>query len=119
MMAPVLGRPWGQRGVTPPLSVRARSHEKGSAIGAVIGSPRRRRITLALALHPTTNIRGPQVLRFRRRLQRHVRADVVLLWDQGHPHKHRLVRAWLTRHSRWHSVWFPPYAPALNPAEQL
>jgi putative transposase len=119
MMAPVLRRTWGQRGVTPTLRVRARSHEKVSAIGALIVSPRRRRITLALALHPKINIRGPQVLRFLRRLQRHVRADVVLLWDRGNPHKHRLVRAWLTRHPRWHSVWFPPYAPELNPAEQL
>jgi len=27
-------------------------------------SPRRRQITLALALHPHRNIRGPEVLRF-------------------------------------------------------
>jgi hypothetical protein len=44
--------------------VRARSHEKVSGIGALIVSPRRRQITLALALHPHRNIRGPEVLRF-------------------------------------------------------
>jgi transposase len=70
-------------------------------------------------LHPKINIRGPQVLRFLRRLRRHVRGPVVLVWDRGNPHKHRRVRAWLARHPAWHVVWFPPYAPDLNPAEQL
>jgi transposase len=118
-MAPVLRRTWGRRGVTPTLGVRARSHEKVSGIGALIVSPQRRRITLALALHTKINIRGPQVLRFLRRLRRHLRGTVVLVWDLGNPHKHRLVRAWLARHPGWHVVWFPPYAPELNPAEQL
>jgi len=44
---------------------------------------------------------------------------VVLLWDQGRPHKHQDVREWLATHPRWHPVWLPPYAPELNPAEQL
>jgi transposase len=118
-MAPLLRRTWGRRGMTPVLHVRARSHEKVSGIGALIVSPRRGRITLALALHAKINIRGPQVLRFLRRLRRHVRGPVVLVWDLGNPHKHHLVRAWIARHPSWHVVWFPPYAPELNPAEQL
>lgn len=118
-MAPVLRRTWGLRGVTPTLRIRARTHEKVSGIGALIVSPGRRRITLALALHPKANIRGPQVRRFLGHLHRHVRGAVVLLWDRGNPHKHRLVRAWLAHHPRWHPVWLPPYAPELNPAEQV
>lgn len=65
-MAPVLRRTWGRRGLTPTLCVRARSREKVAGIGALIVSPQRRRITLALALHTKTNIRGPQVSVFRR-----------------------------------------------------
>ena len=53
------------------LVVRARAHDKVSGIGALIVSPRRRRFTLALALYPRLNIRGPQVLRFLRHLLRH------------------------------------------------
>ena len=82
-------------------------------------SPRRRQITLALALYPRLNIRGPQVLRFLRHLARHVRGPVILVWDRGNPHKHQLVRAWLARHPGWDIVWFPPYAPELNPVELL
>ena len=48
-----------------------------------------------------------------------MRGPVILILDRGNPHKHRLVRAWLARHPRWASVWFPPYAPDLNPVELL
>jgi putative transposase len=119
LMMPVLRRTWAPRGTTPTFAVRARRHEKVSGIGALIVSPRRRQITLALALYPRMNIRGPQVLRFLGHLARHVRGPIVLLWDRGLSHKHRLVRAWLATHPRVHVFWFPPYAPELNPVELL
>jgi putative transposase len=119
MMMPVLRRTWAPCGATPMLAVRARSHEKVSGIGALIVSPRRRQITLALALYPRQNIRGPQVRRFLRHLARYVRGPVVLIWDRGLAHKHRFVTAWLTAHRSWHVVWLPPYAPELNPVELL
>jgi transposase len=118
-MMPVLRRTWAPCGATPTVSVRTRSHEKVSGIGALVVSPRRRRITLALALYPRMNIRGPQVLRFLRHLARHVRGPVILVWDRGNTHKHRQVRAWLATHPCWDIVWFPPYAPDLNPVELL
>ena len=106
-MMPVLRRTWAPCGETPSFTVRARSHEKVSGIGALIVSPRRRRITLALALHPRRNIRGPQVRRFLRHLARHVRGPFVLVWDRGRSHQHALVQAWLAAHPRCHLVWFP------------
>jgi len=116
---PVLRRTWAPCGATPTLSVRARSHEKVSGIGALVVSPRRRQITLALALYSRMNIRGPQVRRFLGHLARHVRGPVILLWDRGRSHQHQRVRAWLAAHPRFHIVWFPPYAPELNPVELL
>jgi transposase len=118
-MMPVLRRTWAPCGATPTLPVRARSHEKVSGIGALIVSPRRRQLSLALALHPRINIRGPQVRRFLDHLARHVRGPFILVWDRGRSHKHAIVRAWLTAHPRCHIVWFPPYAPDLNPVELL
>jgi len=119
LMMPVLRRTWAPCGMTPTLSVSAHSHEKVSGIGALIVSPRRRHLTLALALYPRRNIRGPQVLRFLRHLACHVRGPFVLLWDRGRSHQHALVRSWLAAHPRCHTVWFPPYAPDLNPVELL
>lgn len=116
-MMPVLRRTWAPRGAPPTRPVRARSPEKVSGIGAVIVSPGRRAITLALALHPRVNIRGPQALRFLRHLARHVRGPVILVWDRGRAHKHRLVQGWLAGHPRCQGVWFPPYAPDLDPVE--
>jgi transposase len=118
-MMPVLRRTWAPCGVTPILPVRARSHEKVSGIGALIVSLRRQRVTLALALHPQRNIRGPEVLRFLRHLARHVRGPFILLWDRGRSHQHKLIRTWLAAHPRCHIVWLPPYAPDLNPVELL
>ena len=84
-MMPVLRRTWAPCGQTPTLAVRARSHEKVSGIGALIVSPRRRRVTLALALYPRLNIRGPQVLRFLRHLARHVRGPFIVVCLGRHP----------------------------------
>jgi transposase len=117
-MAPLLRRTWGRRGVTPALSVRARHHEKVSGIGALIVSPRRRRLTLALTLRVKDNIRGPQVLRFLQHLHRMFPGPVVLVWDLGRSHRAVIVRQWLAAHPSWHVTWFPPYAPELNPVEQ-
>jgi transposase len=119
MMAPLLRRTWAPRGETPCLAVSRRSHEKVSGIGALAVSPRRRRVTLYLALHPKKNVRGPQVLNFLRQLRRHNPGPLFLLWDQGNPHKHQVVRAYLHQHPAWHPVWLPGYAPELNPQEQV
>jgi transposase len=118
-MAPLLRRTWGPRGMTPTLAVRARHHEKVSGIGALIVSPQRRRLTLALALRVKDNIRGPHVLRFLRHLRRDFPGPVVLLWDLGRSHRAAVVRQWLTAHPSWQVLWLPPYAPELNPTEQL
>jgi transposase len=119
MMAPLIRRTWARRGETPCLAVSRRSHEKVSGIGALAVSPERRRVTLYLALYPKQNVRGPQVLEFLRQLRRHNPGHLLLLWDQGNPHKHQLVRSYLDRHRRWHPVWLPGYAPELNPQEQV
>src|SRR2546422_1817176 len=116
-MLPVLRRTWAPCGATPTLAVHTRHHEKVSGIGALIVSPRRRRVTLALALalYPRLNIRGPQVRRFLRHLAPHVRGPFVLVWDRERSHQHALVRTWLGAHPRCHNVWLPPYAPGLHP----
>jgi transposase len=119
MMAPLIRRTWAPRGQTPALVVSRRSHEKVSGIGALVVSPGRRRITPYLALHPKKNVRGPEVLDFLRQLRRHNPGHLFLLWDQGQPHRHQLVRAYLAEHPHWHPLWLPGYAPELNPQEQV
>lgn len=118
-MAPLLRRTWAPRGITPTLAVRQRRHEKVSGIGALVVSPGRRRVNLFLALYPKQNIRGTQVLHFLHHLCRHNPGPRLLLWDRGKPHRHQEVQAYLQRHRHWHVEWLPPYAPELNPQEQV
>ena len=56
---PVLRRTWAPCGTTPTLPVSARSHEKVSGIGALIVSPRRRRLSLGLGPVSTPQHPGP------------------------------------------------------------
>ncbi len=119
LMTPVIRRTWGRRGVPPPLPLRTWSRDKVSGLGVLVVSPRRRRLTFYLALYPKANVRGPQVLRCLQHLGRHHRGPLVLLWDAGRPHTRRHVRQYVATHPRWHVDWFPPYAPDLNPVEQV
>ena len=59
------------------------------------------------------------MLRFLRHLRRHYRGPLLLLWDRGKPHRHQQVRDYLQSHAQWHVEWLPPYAPELNPQEQV
>lgn len=92
-------------------------HDKVSAISAVTVSARRRRVGLYLHLHPDTNITHGEVAVFLRALLRHLRGQVIVLWDGGRIHKGPDVRALLARCPRLHVEPFPGYAPELNPDE--
>ncbi|MDA2910974.1 transposase [Nitrospiraceae bacterium AH_259_D15_M11_P09] len=116
-MAPLVHRTWAPQGQTPILLHRTRSHHKVSVIAALCVPPSRKRVHLYFRLHPNTNITAVEVVAFLRQLRRHLGGPMVLLWDQLRAHRAGRVHAFLTRASRIHPVFFPPYAPELNPIE--
>lgn len=87
-----------------------------STISTLTVSPASRRLGLYVHFHPT-NITGVEVIRFLQHLLRHLRGEVVLLWDGGPIHKRRIVRDFIRRRPRLHVYAFPAYAPELNPDE--
>jgi transposase len=116
LTVPNVRRTWAPRGQTPIL--RCAGHwEKISAISAVAVSPKRQRLALYARFHLQKNIRSPEVVAFLRQLFRHLRGQIVLLWDGGNHHKGPEVREFLRRHPRLHTHRFPGYAPELNPDE--
>ena len=118
MLQPVVRRTWAPRGETPILRAWDR-HDRLSVLDAITLAPYRRRLGLYWQVH-RANIRGPDVLGFLRHLRRRLRRKVVLIWDQGNCHKGKPVREYLGRHARTIQVeWLPPYAPDLNPCEQV
>jgi len=87
-----------------------------SVISCVTVSPDRKRLGLYVNFH-TVNITGVEVIDFLRHLLRHLKGDVVLLWDGGTIHRRTIVRDFLQQQTRLHVFRFPAYAPEINPAE--
>ena len=65
------------------------------------------------------NFKAEHVAPFLRALLRHIRGNVILLWDQGQIHKGPFIADVLEKHPRLKLEWFPGYAPELNPVEQV
>lgn len=118
-MSPVLRQTWGVQGRTPVIHPKGRSHEKVSGAGALVISPKGRRLSFYLSLLPKENFRWPRLLRFLRHLRRHVRGPVLLLWDRSQSHKNAQVMRFLTGQAGWTVEPLPSYAPELNPVEQF
>ena len=117
MLQPVCRRTWAPRGRTPILRQWDR-HDRLSTISALTIAPHRHRYGLYWAAYPHT-IRNAQVLRFLHALRRHLPRGFTLIWDRTPPHRAQRVHGWLARRRRIVVEWLPPYAPELNPVEQL
>jgi transposase len=119
-MAPLVRRSWAPRGRTPVLKQRGRSRRKVSVIGALVISPRRRRVRAYFGLLPDANFDGESVLAFVMQLHRALRAPMALIWDRLSAHIGEPVAPWLARNRRRVSAeLLPPYAPELNPVELI
>lgn len=119
-MAPLVRRTWAPRGCTPVLMQRGRSRRKVSVIGALVISPRRRRVRAYFGLLPDANFDGASILAFVMQLCRALRVPIALIWDRLAAHIGEPVAAWLMRNRhRVRAHLLPPYAPELNPAELI
>ena len=119
LMAPLVRRSWNPRGQTPVLYQRTRSHKKVSAIAALCIAPRRDHIHLYFRLHPDVNINAGLVIEFLRHLVRQLDGPVVLVWDRLLAHRAKKVQAFIRDTPDLHVYLLPPYAPELNPVENV
>jgi len=116
MLPPVRRRTWAPSGQTPIQHAWDR-HDRLSAIGTVTVSPRRRRLGLYFRVQPR-NVAGEDLVSFVEQLHRHLRRNILLVWDRSGPHR-SAARQLLKKHSHWLTIeWLPPYAPELNPQEE-
>ena len=118
-MAPLVRRSWSPRGQTPIVHQRTRSHRKVSVIAALCVSPERDQVRLCFRLHPDANIATPQVIDFLRILERLLHAPIMLVWDRLQAHRAKRTRKYLDESLWFHSHFLPPYAPELNPVENV
>jgi transposase len=118
-MAPLVRRSWARRGKTPILFQCTRSHQKVSIIAAICVNPRTDRIHLYFRLHPDENINADSVISFLRQLLRQVDGPIILIWDRLMAHRAAKVRRFIDRRAELQSFFLPPYAPELNPVENV
>jgi transposase len=116
-MHPLVRRSWSPIGDTPVLRHRTRHHRKVSCIGGLSVSPRRRHLEWYLKFHTDSSIRQKEVMAFLADLLRHLRGEVILIWDRLNAHRGKLVRQWLAGRPRVQVEYLPAYAPELNPNE--
>jgi transposase len=117
MLQPVVRRTWAPKGCTP-IQYSWDRRDRLSAISAVTVSPQRRRLGLYFALYDH-NIRTPEVETFATDLLRHLPHGFTLVLDRSQPHRSAARRLEQRFPRRVRIEWLPPYAPDLNPDEQV
>lgn len=119
-MAPLVRRSWAPKGQTPILHQRTQSHKKVSAIAVLCVSPKRDHVSLYFRLHPDANIRSGLVLQFLKQLRKQFKNHPLLLvWDRFLAHRAKKVQSYLTNSKNFSAEQLPPYAPELNPLENV
>jgi len=122
MLQPLVRRSWAPRGQTPIIRCWDR-RDRLSVIGAILVPPsrERHRLSAVFRIH-TRNVKTPQATEFLRVLDRYVKGPLIVVQDRLNVHK-AATKRWLARRAegapRVMVEWLPPYAPDLNPAEQL
>lgn len=91
-------------------------HERLNLLGALLVTPRGRRLKLKVHTHRHT-LTGEEVIAFLKDLLCQVKGIIVLVWDNHPIHQRRKVQAFLAHHPRLQVYNFPTCAPELNPVE--
>lgn len=118
-LAPLRRRTWAKRGCRPWLRQFAGSRQKLSAIAALTISPKTHRRNLYFQTLLDGSYNSARVAAFLRELLKQLSGRIIVVWDNGPMHKGHAIRQLLKRHPRLTLEWLPPYAPELNPVEQL
>lgn len=122
MLQPLVRRSWAPRGQTPVIRCWDR-RDRLSVIGAITVPPsrQRHRLSAVFRIHGR-NVKTPEATNFLRVLDRHLHAPLIVVLDLLNVHR-AAVKRWLASRPadapRVMVEWLPPYAPDLNPAEQL
>jgi len=122
MLQPLVRRTWAPRGQTPIVRCWGR-RDRLSVIAGILVPPSRKRhhLSACFRIH-RSNIKTAEAAAFLRALDRQVRGPLVVVQDRLNVHK-AAARRWLAdrAHDAPHASveWLPPYAPDLNPVEQI
>jgi putative transposase len=116
---PLVRRTWSKIGQTPVIGGDGGRHKKVSVIAGLSVSPKMHRLGLYFATQPDGFFTNDKVVEFLGDLLKHLRGNVVVVWDRGPNHKGPVVSNFLMRRKRLTVELLPPWAPELNPVEDV
>lgn len=112
-------RTWSLIGHTPVLDADGGHRDKVSVIGGISVSPTAQRLGFYFTTEPDGFFTAEKVVPFLRDLLKHLRGNVIAVWDRGGNHKGPIIREFLKKNRRLHLEMLPPWAPDLNPVEDV
>ena len=77
------------------------------------------RLGFYFATEPDGFFTAEKVVPFLRDLLKHLRGNVIVVWDRGNNHKGPIIREFLKTNRRLHLEMLPPWAPDHNPMEDV
>lgn len=116
---PLVRRSWSKIGQTPIIGGDGGHRKKVSVIAGLSVSPKAQRLGLYFATEPDGFFTADKVVEFLRDLLKHLRGKVIVVWDRGSNHRGPLIRHFLKRNRRLWLEQLPPWAPELNPVEDV
>jgi putative transposase len=116
---PLVRRTWALIGRTPVLDADGGHRDKVSVIGGVTVSPTAQRLGFYFGTEPGGFFTAEKVVGFLRDLLRHLRGNVIVVWDRGGNHKGPIIRDFLRRNRRLRLEMLPAWAPDHNPVEAV
>lgn len=121
LMAPLVRRTWAPRGHRPVLRQRGKHREKVSIAGAFWWAPRRRQqLGFIFETLVDAYYNKERSAAFLAVLMRKIPERIIVVWDGGMMHKGDPIRKAVARFKpRLQLEKLPPYAPMLNPVEQV
>lgn len=117
MLQPTVRRTWAPHGRTP-IHRSWDRRDRLSAISAITVTPRSRRLGLCVDVLQH-NVKTEHFVAFLKRLLRRTRRRTVVVLDRLNVHRAAAKELRERYGHRIHFEWLPPYAPELNPDEQV
>lgn len=119
LLAPLVRRSLSPKGHPATLLHKAKHREKVSLMAALSVSPKTRRLGLYFSSLVNDSFDQAAVAWFLREVLKHLRGPVIVVWDRGPMHRGSEIRRLLEDYPRLALEALPPYAPELNPVEQI
>ena len=116
---PLVRRTWAPKGQTPVLEADGGHRKKVSVIGGISVSPERQRLGFYFATEPDGFYTAEKVVEYLRDLLKHLRGNVIVVWDNGPNHRGEVIREFLRKNKRLWLEMLPPWAPDHNPVEAV